>query len=150
MDRHDVVLLNDPVILRELRETLKKGNSFNFVFHGIEKEFVEQAAIAEALVEAKKDFISNCPKIVELKREFPTRVHIYWIPIRLHDHCMVIGDQVVLREKAHSQDEYPKSIVFKDEKLIKAWEEYIERIISFDWVKEIDFEEALSVVEAAT
>jgi hypothetical protein len=148
MDRHDVDLFNDPDFLRKLRKILEKGHSFKLIFHGIEKEYVKQADIVKALAEAKEDFITNCPKIADLKREFPTGVHICWTPLRLHDHCIVIGDRVALREKTqHSQDEYPELTVLKGKKLIKAWEGYAEKLISLGCVKEIDFGETSPVVE---
>lgn len=149
MDKHDIELVNDPEFLAALRENLKAGHSFSLIFHGIKKDHVEQAEFAEALLEAKKIFMTDCPALVSLKKEFPDRVHIFWTSSRLHDHCVILADKMVFREDSnHPKNKYPGIITFTEEKLVKAWAGYADHIIEFPWVKELDFEESLPTVEA--
>ncbi|HEY54861.1 MAG TPA: hypothetical protein G4N91_01080 [Dehalococcoidia bacterium] len=111
-------------LAQALREGLSSGNGrvFEFVFH---KSNDEETAQAEFQAENKE--------LVDLKREFPDRVHIYWSPIRPGQHYAVIdnGKEAILEEPNHiGNKSFWATIVF-DKNRARGWAERFDEYIKY-------------------
>lgn len=124
-------LFNRPDLARALRESLSNGNNktLQLVFHK-----------NDDIKTAQEEFQVENEELVNLRREFPNCVHIYWSPIRPRQHYAVIDDgkKVILEEPNHKGFEPFWATIVLDEGRAKNWAERFDDYIKY--CRELEFE----------
>lgn len=118
-------------LLQALRGGLSSGydKTLQFVFHK-----------NDDMKTAREEFQVQNKELVNLKLEFPDRVHIYWSPIRPRQHYAVIdnGKKAILEEPNHARGQTFWATIVLDESRAKSWENRFDNYI--EYCRELKFE----------
>lgn len=124
-------LFNQPSMGAALKSVLSRNENsvVEFVFHKYNN-----------LDNAKEAFLVDNKEIVDVKRQFPKRTHIYWSPIRPRQHYAVLdeGEQVILEEPNHKGFEPFWAAVMLDQSRGTLWKDRFDDYIKY--CRELVFE----------
>lgn len=117
-------------LTQALRGSLSLGNgrTFQLVFHK-----------SDDIKTARNEFQAQNEELVDLKLEFPDRVHIYWSPIRPQQHYAVIdnGKEAILEEPNHIGNKSFWATVVFDKSRAKGWSKRFDDYIKY--CRELEF-----------
>jgi hypothetical protein len=111
-------------LAQALRKRLSSGNgrTFQIVFHK-----------SDDIKTARDEFQAQNKELVDLKRDLPDHVHIYWSPIRPGQHYAVIdnGREAILEEPNHTgYKSWWATIVF-DKDRARGWSKRFDKFIKY-------------------
>ena len=93
----------------------------------------------DAISEAKKAFEVDNAALLQLKLDFPKRVHLYWSPIRPRQHYAVIddGDKAILEEPNHEPGQPFWATVVMNKNRAAGWSDRFDKYVQC--CKELEF-----------
>lgn len=116
-------LFDRPEFANALKEGLKSHNdaTVKMIFHKVDN-----------IGEARSLFIENNKQMVELKKTFPDRVHIFWVPKRPKQHYAVKDESTVIFEQPDHKPGKPRwGIIVQDPSLGHEWENRFDEYVGY-------------------